>query len=51
MIKSLSPKPCAFDCEWTPCPATLHRLLDLPADECTVTENTPSLGFRLREWE
>ena len=29
MIKTFSPKTCAFDCEWIPCPDTARRLLHL----------------------
>ena len=32
MIKTFSPKTCAFDCEWVPCPVTARRLLGLPTD-------------------
>lgn len=37
MLKSFSPKTCAFDCEWVPCPVTARRLLNL-APDCTDGE-------------
>ena len=32
MIKQLWKKTCAFDAEWTPCPRSVRRFLNLPAD-------------------
>ncbi len=32
MIRTLSAKTCAFDCEWVPCPDTARRLLALASD-------------------
>lgn len=32
MLKTLSAKTCAFDCEWIPCADTARRLLDLAPD-------------------